>query len=113
MQFVLDDQIWRIERPTVAKRPPKPGFGRAIEPNPGIEAVDMAEESAGFPNPWQAREFVDRRDEKCRQAPINRLIDGQDGKRTVADEIAGRVGATDFHVREARARWECRRRSSA
>ena len=99
MQLVLDDQIGRIERPAIVERSAfAPGVGGAVETEAFSEAVDVPEECAGLADPGQAREFVDGGDQEGRQAPVDRLVDGQDRQRTIAREVAGGVGAADLQV---------------
>ena len=98
MQLVLDDEIGRIERPAVVERAALPRLGGAVEADAFVEPVDVAEEGAGLADPGQARELVDGRDQEGRQAPIDRLVDGQDRQRAVPREVAGRIGAANFQV---------------
>ena len=98
MQLVLDDEIGRIERPAVVELAALPRFCGAIEADALLESVDMTEERAGLADPGQARELVDGRDQEGRQAPVDRLIDGQDRQRPIPREIAGRVDAADFQI---------------
>ena len=77
---------------------PCAGLGGAVEAESVVEPIDMAEEGAGLADPGQARELVDGGDQKGGQAPIDRLVDGQDRQRPVAGEVAGRVGAADLQV---------------
>ena len=84
MQLVLDDEVRRIERPAIAERPALAWLGRAVEADAIFEAIDMAEEGAGLAHPRQARELVDGSDQKRRQTPIDRLVDGKDRQRPVA-----------------------------
>ncbi len=58
VQFILDDEIGRVEMVTVAERPALPRFGRAVEAPLGIVAIDVAEEGATLPNPRQRRKLV-------------------------------------------------------
>ena len=98
MQLVLDDEIRRIERPTVAERPALTWFSRPVKADAVFKAIDVSKERAGLAHPRQGRELVDRSDQKRRQTPIDRLVDGKDGQRPVAAKIAAGVGAADFEI---------------
>ncbi len=65
VQFVLDNEVGRIERPAVPQRPPKARLRRTIEADAILESVDMTKERAGLADPWQCRELVYRCDEEC------------------------------------------------
>jgi hypothetical protein len=93
MQFVLNDQIGWIKRPTVVEWPAlTPGLGGTIEAKPLSKAINMTEERASFPDPRQTCKLVDRGNQEGGQATIDRLIDGEDRQRTIAGEVTGRVG---------------------
>ena len=98
VQLVLDDEVRRIERPAIAQRPALAWLGRAIEADAVFEAINMPKESAGLAHPRQGGELVDGSDQKRRQAPIDRLVDGKDRQRPVAAEIAAGVGAANFEI---------------
>lgn len=99
MKLVLNDQIGRVELPAVVEGAPfASSVVSAIETDAFGEPINVAEESAGLADPWQARKLVDGGNEKRRQTPIDWLVDRQDRQRPIACEVATEVGATDFQV---------------
>ena len=53
---------------------------------------------SGLAFPRQGGELVDGGDQEGREAPIDRLIDGEDWERTLARKFAGSVDAADLKV---------------
>jgi len=103
MQLVLNDQVRWIKRPTIIKRPTvAAGLSGTIESKPLGKPIDVTEERAGFPDPRQTCKLVYCGNQEGRQAAIDWLVDGEDRQRTVAGEIAGRIGAADFQIRRRR-----------
>ena len=56
VELVLDDQVGRIQRPSVMQAPPKAGFGWPIEPRL-VLPIYVAEEDAGPFNPGKTSEL--------------------------------------------------------
>src|SRR6185437_10928731 len=96
MKFILDDQVRRFER--VGHNAALARFRCPEKTDIVLEAIDMTEECSCLSNPWQAGKLVDRRDEKGRQTSIDRLINGQNGKRSIAAEFTLRIDAPDFEI---------------
>jgi len=97
MQFVLNDQVGRVETGAIEQRTPATRRC-AVEADALLEIVDMAEERAAFADPGQTGEFVDSGNEEGRQPPINRLVDGQDWQGAVARKVAFGIRAADLQI---------------
>ena len=104
MQLVLDHEIGRRQRPT--ERPAFPWRRRAVEPVI-VVAFRTTEQHAGVADPRQRREFVNRRDQECRQPAIDRLVHRDDGQWSVAAEVAFEIRTGNAQVvRRVRIRFQ-------
>src|SRR5207244_3515196 len=65
MKLILNNQTGRIERPVIVETLcVMTRFSCAIEAYPIDKPIYMAEKRASLANPWQARKFINCRDQK-------------------------------------------------
>ena len=95
VQLVLDDEIGRRKR----TREPTPAAGlRGSVESCRVIPVGAPEQRAGITHPWQRGELVHGGDQERGQAPVKRLVHGDDGEWLVAGELALPVGARDAQI---------------
>ena len=95
MELVLDHEVRREQR--CGEQVAGTRFGRPVEAVIAV-AVGAAQQRPGRTGPGQGRELVDRGDQECRKAPVDRFVDGHDGERPAAVEVAGEADAADPEV---------------
>ena len=77
MELVLDHEIRREQG--CGQQLARTRFGGSVEAVAAV-AVGAAQQRPGCAGPGKRGELVDRGDQECRKAPVDRFVDGHDGE---------------------------------
>lgn len=68
-----------------------------------------AEERSSLTYPWERREFIYRRNEECRKAPIEWFVHSNNGERSIARKVTFKIGTDDAQLGRVVVVWEERK----